>query len=136
MDELSYLCEIGISKRSVYQMITSMEQSLGEGNCKRANVPRRQAIRHGKSRKRTLAYGKDDRKWCRDDERLVSFAGCLESENPQGRTRSSSWNRLARTRMLGGVGRVPGNGHPYPISTTLMCRRSPEIDRLQYGLPA
>jgi hypothetical protein len=21
-----------------------------------------------------------------------------------------------RTRMLGGVGRVPGNGHPYPIS--------------------
>ena len=32
------------------------------------------------------------------------------------RTCSSSWNRLVRTRMLGGVGRVPGNGHPYPIS--------------------
>jgi hypothetical protein len=36
------------------------------------------------------------------------------------RTCSSSWNRLVRTRMLGGVGRVPGNGHPYPISV-LFC---------------
>jgi hypothetical protein len=25
-------------------------------------------------------------------------------------------NQRGRTRMLGGVGRVPGNGHPYPIS--------------------
>jgi hypothetical protein len=60
--------------------------------------------------------GQDDRKWCRDDERLVSFAGCLESETPLGGTCSFSWNRLVRPRMLGGVGRVPGNGHPYPIS--------------------
>jgi hypothetical protein len=63
--------------------------------------------------------GQDDRKWCRDDERLVSFAGCLESETPLGGTCSFSWNRLVRPRMLGGVGRVPGNGHPYPISDYL-----------------
>ena len=29
-------------------------------------------------------------------------------------------NQRGRTRMLGGVGRVPGNGHPYPISV-LFC---------------
>jgi hypothetical protein len=29
----SPLCEIGISRRSVYQMATSREQALGEGNC-------------------------------------------------------------------------------------------------------
>ena len=48
---LSPVCEIGISRRSVYQMTASREQSLGEANCGGANVPRRQAIRHGKSRK-------------------------------------------------------------------------------------
>jgi hypothetical protein len=32
----SPLCEIGISRRSVYQMTTSREQALGEGNCARA----------------------------------------------------------------------------------------------------
>ena len=112
---LSPLCEIGISRRSVYQMTTSREQARGEGNCGRANVLRRLAIRHGRSCKGPWQHGQDYRKWCRDDERLVSFARCLESENPLGRTCSSSWNRLVRTRMLGGVGRVPGNGHPYPI---------------------
>jgi hypothetical protein len=30
---LSPLCEIGISRRSVYQMKTSREQARGEGNC-------------------------------------------------------------------------------------------------------
>ncbi len=28
---------------------------------------------------------------------------------------SCALNQRGRTRMLGGVGRVPGNGHPYPI---------------------
>ena len=32
----SPLCEIGISRRSVYQMTTSREQARGEGNCGRA----------------------------------------------------------------------------------------------------
>ena len=31
------LCEIGISRRSVYQMTASREQALGEGCCRRAN---------------------------------------------------------------------------------------------------
>jgi hypothetical protein len=32
---LGPLCEIGISRRSVYQMTTSREQARGEGNCGR-----------------------------------------------------------------------------------------------------
>jgi len=38
---LSPLCEIGISRRSVYQMTTSREQARGEGNCGRATSVRR-----------------------------------------------------------------------------------------------
>jgi len=63
-----------------------------------------------------FGVGQDNRKFCRHDERLVSFARCRESENPLGRACSSSWNRLVRTRMLGGVGRTVSNGRPYPIS--------------------
>ena len=33
---------------------------------------------------------------------------------------SASRNRLMRTRMLGGVGRVPGNGRPYPIYASFL----------------
>lgn len=68
---------------------------------------------------RPVRYGQDDLKRCRDDERLVSFAACLESENPQGRTCSSSWNRLVRTRIYGGVGRAAAEGHPYRICRIL-----------------
>ena len=56
-------CEIGISRRSVYQRTTSRELARGEANCERATDPRRQAIRHGKSRKgpwhmaKTIASG-------------------------------------------------------------------------------
>ena len=32
----SPLCEIGISRRSIYQTTTSREQARGEGNCGRA----------------------------------------------------------------------------------------------------
>ena len=32
---------------------------------------------------------------------------------------SASLNRRMRTRMYGGVGRGPGNGHPYPISSAI-----------------
>ncbi len=34
---LSPLCEIGISRRSVYQMTTPREQARGEGNCRRVS---------------------------------------------------------------------------------------------------
>ena len=34
---LSPLCEIGISRRSVYQMTTSREQARGEGDCGRVS---------------------------------------------------------------------------------------------------
>jgi RNA-directed DNA polymerase len=47
----------------VYQMTTSREQARVEGHCRVANVPQRQAIRHGISRKgpwhmaKTIASG-------------------------------------------------------------------------------
>ncbi len=40
---LSPLCEIGISRRSVYQMTTSREQARGEGNCGRATDREKEA---------------------------------------------------------------------------------------------
>jgi hypothetical protein len=63
---------------------------------------------------RSLAHGQDD--WY--DECLVSGARSFESEDTMGRACSSTLNRRMRTRTYGGVWRVPGNGHPYPISST------------------
>jgi hypothetical protein len=56
----SPLCEIGISARSVYQMTTSREQVLGEGNCGRSNAPPRQADPAQKESQGSLASGQDD----------------------------------------------------------------------------
>jgi hypothetical protein len=89
----SPLCEIGFSGRSVYQMTTPREQALGKGNCGRSNDRGKEACE------------------CHD-----SRARGFVSEELMGRSCSSSLNRPVPTRMLGGVGRVPGNGHPYPIS--------------------
>jgi|GEM_PF-6734651 len=65
---------------------------------------------------RSLAHGQDDRKWCWNDERLVSGSRSLESQDIMGRACSSSFNHRVRIRMSGGVGRVPRDAHPYPIS--------------------
>ena len=112
----SPLCEIGISRKSVYQLTTSREQALGEGNRGRSNAPPRQADPTRQDSQRSVAHGQDDCEWCRYDECLVILARCLESEDSLGKTCSSSWNRLVRTRMLGGVGRTVSNDRPYPIS--------------------
>jgi hypothetical protein len=66
-----------------------------------------------------LAYGENHCQWCRDDECLVRVSGRGESEESLGESCFSSSNRLVRTRMLGGVGRVLGDGHPYPITSRL-----------------
>lgn len=52
-----------------------------------------------------LAYGKDHCQWSRNDEQVVAGAGTGEPEEPLGVTRSTSLNRLVRTRMPGGVGK-------------------------------
>ena len=70
---------------------------------------------------RTLAYGQDDRNWSRDDERLVSRARSFESQESKGRTCSSSWNHLVRTGMPWRCGGVPRDGHPYPISFSVIA---------------
>ncbi|XZE36086.1 hypothetical protein SH501x_001640 [Pirellulaceae bacterium SH501] len=43
----------------------------------------------------------------------------FKHEDIMGRACSSSLDRRMRTRTYGGVGRVPGNGHPYPIRPLL-----------------
>jgi hypothetical protein len=118
---LSPQCEIGISRRSVYQMTTSREQARGEGNCERTSDPQKQANRLGKSRKgpwhmpKTIASGVGmTHAW------LVS-QGVLSLK--------TLWAELAPLRRTarcgpacrGGVGRVPGNGHPYPISFSVIA---------------
>jgi hypothetical protein len=130
------LCKKGISRGTVYQMTTSREHALGEGNCARAtacgmeayewlgnvtctsidrfavenvrkrlrnllaiNVPRRQAIRHGKSRKgpwqmaMTIASGLGMTNAC------FSRARSFESQELMGRACSSSLNRPVRPRI-------------------------------------
>lgn len=49
------------------------------------------------------------------NKRVVAIARTVEPEKSLGRTDPASLNRLVRTRMPGGVGKVPGNGHPYAI---------------------
>ncbi|MFM8401375.1 MAG: hypothetical protein ACKOAH_26430, partial [Pirellula sp.] len=71
------------------------------------HVPRRQAIRHGRSRKgpwhmaKTIASG-------------VGMTNDWLASQVEPPPHSCALNQRGRTRMLGGVGRVPGNGHPYP----------------------
>ena len=80
------------------------------------NVPRRQAIRHGKSRKgpwhmaNTIASGVGMTNAC------LAEQGVFVSQDLMGRACSSSLNRRMQTRTYGGVGRVVSNDHLYPIS--------------------
>ena len=66
---LSPLCEIGISRRSVYQMTTSREQVRVEVTAEDRTSRENKRFGSGTARvAKDLAYGQDDRKWCRDDE--------------------------------------------------------------------
>ena len=95
----SPLCEIGISRRSVYQLTTSREQALGEGNRGRSDAPPRQADPTRQESQRSVSHGQYDCEWCRYDECLVSRARSFESQELMGRACSSSLNRPVRTRM-------------------------------------
>ena len=46
---------------------------------------------------------------------MAAGAGTGEPEESLGVTRSTSLNRLVRTRMPGGVGRAVRDGRPYPM---------------------
>jgi hypothetical protein len=51
----------------------------------------------------------------RDDERMARAKRGPQLEESLGEACSASLKRLVRTRMLGVVGRVTGDGDPYPI---------------------
>ena len=86
-------------------------------------MPRRQAIRHARSRRghwhkeshASLARGSNHRQWSRDDECLVSASGRGEREKSVEGTCSGSLNRRMRTRMLRGVRDAVSYGGGNPI---------------------
>ncbi len=70
----------------------------------------RQAACHARSRKGPWHMAKTIASGVGKDERLVANKRGLEPKDTLGRACSTSLNRRMRTRMHGGVGRVPGNG--------------------------
>ncbi len=61
------------------------------------------------------AHVQDNRRRRGTDECVACRTRHVKHEDSLGRACSTSSNRLMRTRMPGGVGRVTGNGGPYPI---------------------
>jgi hypothetical protein len=80
-------------------MTTSREQALGEGNSGRANVLRRQAIRHGKSRKGPLHLGKTIASGVGMTNDWLAEQMSFESQDLMGQAYSSELNRLVPSRM-------------------------------------
>ena len=74
----SPLCEIGISRRSVYQMTTSREQALGEGNCARATERGKEACE---------CMGK--RRVCPTPSERHTLLGCILTKSARLRTEPS-----------------------------------------------
>jgi hypothetical protein len=74
----SPLCEIGISRRSVYQMKTSREQARGEGNCAGATQGGKEACE---------CMGK--RRVCRLPSVRHSLLECILTESARLRTETS-----------------------------------------------
>jgi hypothetical protein len=69
-----------------------------------------------------VAHGENHCQWRWDEECLARTSRTYKSEESMGGTCSASSNRLVRTRMLGGVGRMVSDGHPYPISSFLIAK--------------
>ena len=82
---LSPLCEIGISRRSVYQMTTSREQARGEGNCGRATDRGKEACEW---------LGK--RRVCRQPSVRHSLLECILTKSARLRTETSYKAGLVR----------------------------------------
>lgn len=92
----------------------------------RLGVPRRQAIRHARSRKsywhmsKTIASGVGlTNAWLQDFK--TSRPRLAEPQDALVRACSASSNRVVRTRTLRGVGRAASDGGPYPIYVAYLC---------------
>ena len=62
-----------------------------------------------------LAHGQDHCQRRGAEQCVACRTRTAQHEDSLGTACSTSRNRLVRTRMLGGVGRVTGDGGPYPI---------------------
>ena len=102
---LSPLCEIGISRRSVYQMTTSREQARGEGNCGRATNRGKEACEW---------LGK--RRVCRQPSERHSLLECTPGSKLSRRLKAR--NRPAQAG-LGNVevSRGRSTGYPSPMDS-------------------
>ncbi len=98
---LSPLCEIGISRRSVYQMTTSREQARGEGNCGRATNRGKEACEW---------LGK--RRVCRQPSVRHSLLECILTKSARLRTETSY--------KAGSVRRVSPTSRSRLLSTELV----------------
>ena len=95
---LSPLCEIGISRRSVYQMTTSREQALGEGNCVRVNERGKEACE---------CMGK--RRVCRLPSVRHTLLGCILTKSARLRTGTSY--KAGSVRRVSQTSRQPQERH-------------------------
>ena len=94
----SPLYEIGISRRSVYQMTTSREQALGEGNCARATERGKEACEW---------LGK--RRFCPTASERYTLLGCISTKSATLRTGISY--TAESVRRLGRTTRTPQKRH-------------------------
>ena len=93
----SPLCEIGITRRSVYQMTTSREQARGEGNCARATERGKEACE---------CMGK--RRVCPTPSERHTLLGCILTKSARLRTETSY--------KAGSVRRVSQTSRSRPLS--------------------
>jgi hypothetical protein len=95
---LSPLCEIGISRKSVYQMTTSREQARGEGNCGRATERGKEACE---------CMGK--RRVCRLPSVRHSLLECILTKSARLRTETSY--KAGSVRRVSPTSRMPQKRH-------------------------
>jgi hypothetical protein len=103
---LSPLCEIGISRKSVYQMTTSREQARGEGNCGRVTDRGKEACEW---------LGK--RRVCRLPSVRHSLLECILTKS--ARLRTETFYKAGSVRRVSPTSRMPQERH-HRLSTDLV----------------
>ena len=103
---LSPLCEIGISRRTVYQMTTSREQARGEGNCGRAT-----------DRGKETCEWLDKRRVCRLPSVRHSLLECILTKS--ARLRTETFYKAGLVRRVSPTSRMPQERH-HRLSTDLV----------------
>ncbi|MFO7904658.1 MAG: group II intron maturase-specific domain-containing protein [Planctomycetota bacterium] len=86
------------------------------------------AIKHAISRKRYWRMSRTSAMRYATGEQVAGATRASLAQAALGAACSSSWNRLVRPRLLGGVGAGRGNPPGYPISSLSRFDISPTLD--------